>query len=203
MGVENPNVALSIDPVFSLEPEELSDEIGGTFIISLRPWQHNDPAFVAKIAEVINYAAEKYSLTPVLIPLQQMDVTILRETARRLTCENILHTKVYDYKTIMSIISRAEFAMCMRLHALIYAVSASLPIIGLVYDPKVANFISYMNEKSQVSTSSPSVSALKEMIDEIRQNPAAAKEKIAAERERLRKLSGQDAKVAIRLLDGQ
>jgi polysaccharide pyruvyl transferase WcaK-like protein len=204
IGVENPNIALSIDPVFSLEPEEIpateNEPAGGSFVISLRPWQHNEPAFVEKMAEIINYTAEKYSLTPILIPLQMMDVTILRETAKRLTCENILHTKVHDYKTIMAIISRAEFAICMRLHALIYAVSVGLPIIGLVYDPKVANFISYMNENSQVSTSAPSVSALKSMVDNIQQNPAAAKEKIAAERERLRKLAGQDAQVAISLL---
>ncbi|MCL2225206.1 MAG: polysaccharide pyruvyl transferase CsaB [Defluviitaleaceae bacterium] len=210
IGVENPNVALSIDPVFSLEPQEISlaeigmdfdTESGGCFIISLRPWQHNEPNFIEKMAEVINYASEKYSLTPILIPLQMMDVAILRETAKRLTCAHILHTRVYDYKTIMAIISRAEFAICMRLHALIYAVGVGLPIIGLVYDPKVANFISYMNETAQVSTSAPNVSALKTMIDEIKQNPAAAKEKIAAERERLRKLSDHDAKVAVGLLE--
>jgi len=203
IGVKNPNVALSIDPVFSLEPEEFAEvelEDGGYFIISLRPWQHNEPAFIEKMAEIINYTAEKYTLTPILIPLQMMDVTILRETAKRLNHKNILYTKVYDYKTIMAIIAKAEFAICMRLHALIYAAGVGLPIIGLVYDPKVANFISYMNEKSQVNTSALDVTALKTMIDEIKQNPTAAKEKIAAERERLKRLSGQDAKVAIELL---
>jgi polysaccharide pyruvyl transferase CsaB len=211
MGVENPHVELSIDPVFSLSPEEISQEIplpaeefpqpaGGSFVISLRPWQHNEPNFIEKMAEIINYTAEKYSLTPVLIPLQQMDTVILRETAKRLACEHVFHTQVYDYKTIMALISRAEFAICMRLHALIYAVSAGLPIIGLVYDPKVANFISYMNETSQVSTSAPDVAALKSMIDEIQADPAAAKQKIITERERLRKLAGKDATVAVKLL---
>jgi len=215
IGVENPNVAVSIDPVFSLEVEEglplgeMSKIFTATdgeerlcryFAVSLRQWQHNEPAFVEKIAEAINYAADKYALTPILIPMQMMDVVILKETAKRLNGKNILLSKVYDYKTIMAIIAKAEFAMCMRLHTLIYAASVGLPIIGLVYDPKVANFISYMNEKTQVDTSNLDLSALKNMIDTIMQDPAAAKEKIAAERERLKKLSGQDAKVAIRLL---
>jgi polysaccharide pyruvyl transferase CsaB len=203
LGVENPNIALSIDPVFSLEAEDApADDFqvnDAYFIVSLRPWQHNEPSFVEKIAEAINYAAEKYSLTPLLIPMHQMDVAILKETAKRLG-KNILLPKVYDYKKIMQIIARAEFAMCMRLHALIYAAGAGLPIIGLVYDPKVANFIAYMNEATLVNTSALDLPALKLMIDGIMQNPAAAKEKIATERERLKKLSGQDAKVAIKLL---
>ena len=214
IGVKNQNVALSIDPVFSLEQEIISLDVlgkesefaalreGSFFIISLRPWQDNEPAFVEKMAVIINYAAKKYSLTPILIPLQMMDVSILRETAKRLDCQSVFLTKVYDYKIITAIISRAEFAICMRLHALIYAAGAGLPIIGLVYDPKVSNFISYMNETTQVSTSNLDVDELKKMVDEIRQDPAAAKEKIATERERLKKLSGKDARVAVGLLGG-
>jgi polysaccharide pyruvyl transferase WcaK-like protein len=100
----------------------------------------------------------------------------------------------------MAIVSRAEFAVCMRLHALIYAAGAGVPIIGLVYDPKVAGFIAYMNEETAVDTSNLDLPALKAMIDSIMQNPAAAKEKIAREGERLKKLAGQDAKVAVGLL---
>lgn len=207
LGVVNPNIALSIDPVISLELggeplvcEEFSFGGAGYFAVSLRPWQLNEPNFLEKIAEAIDFAAEKFSLTPILIPMQQMDVAILRETARRLACKHVFLTKIYPYKTIMAIIARAEFAMCMRLHALIYAACVGVPIIGLVYDPKVANFISYMNETAQVSTSNLDLAALKAMISAIMRDPAAAKEKIAAERARLKKLSGEDAKVAISLL---
>jgi polysaccharide pyruvyl transferase CsaB len=206
IGVENPNVAVSIDPVFSLEAEESEELPEGFdlktryFIVSLRPWQYNEANFVEKIADAINFAAEKYSLTPLLIPMHMMDIAILKETAKRLNRESILLQKVYDYKTIMAIIAKAEFAICMRLHALIYAASVGLPIIGLVYDPKVSNFIAYMNEETQVDTSNLDLNALKNMIDGIMQNPEAAKEKIANERERLRELAGQDAKVAVGLL---
>ncbi|MCL2200049.1 MAG: polysaccharide pyruvyl transferase CsaB [Defluviitaleaceae bacterium] len=204
IGVQNPNVAVSIDPVFSLEisPPPTPPDLPGSpyFIVSLRPWPNNEPAFVEKISEAINYVANKYSLTPLLIPMQPMDVSILKETAKRLNHDHVLIQKVYDYKTITAIISRAEFALCMRLHALIYAVITNLPIIGLVYDPKVSSFISYMNEKTQVNTSNLNLPALKQMLDEIMQNPAAAKEKIAVEHKRLKKLSGEDAKIAVGLL---
>jgi len=218
LGVTNPNVALSIDPVFSLDTEDITkdkisenEELSGIFaaqqtryfIISLRPWQYNEPNFIEKMAEVIDYTAEKYNLVPILVPLQQMDTIVLRETAKRLACKHIFLKRVFGYKTIMAIIARAEFAICMRLHALIYAAGAGLPIIGLVYDPKVANFISYLNETSYVSTSNLDTAKLKGMVDEITQNPDAAKEKIITARERLRSLSGQDAKVAVSLLNWQ
>ncbi|MCL2048695.1 MAG: polysaccharide pyruvyl transferase CsaB [Defluviitaleaceae bacterium] len=216
MGVKNPNMVVSIDPVFSLDSDvqlpDVQDVLtppnagetpsGGErfFVVSLRPWQYNEADFVEKIAEAINFTAEKYALTPLLVPMHSMDIAILRETARELNCKHILLHKVYDYKTIMAIVARAEFAICMRLHALIYAASVGLPIIGLVYDPKVSNFISYMNEETQVDTSNLDLGALKGMIDRIMQDPDAAREKIAREHERLKRLAGQDARVAVGLL---
>ena len=211
IGVDNPNVVISVDPVVSVELDEgltvgdILPELKDVsyFAVSLRPWQYNEPAFVEKIAEAINYVADKYALTPLLFPMHMMDMSILKDAAKRLNCEYVLLPKVYEYKSIMAIIAKAEFAICMRLHALIYAAGVGLPIIGLVYDPKVANFIAYMNETTQIDTSDLDLTALKAMIDGIMANPAAAKEKIAVERERLRKLSGQDAKVAIGLLDAE
>ena len=213
LGVKNPNVVVSVDPVISVEHECMVDDDFALqfdppftlsrdekfFIVSLRPWQFNEVAFVEKIADAINHAANIYGLVPVLIPLHLMDVAILKDVAKKLD-RHMIFNEVFTYKKIMSIVSRAEFAMCMRLHALIYAARVGVPIIGLVYDPKVANFISYMNEDTQVDTSNLDLPALKRMIDRIMHDPAAAKEKIAEERDRLKKLSGEDARVAIGLL---
>jgi hypothetical protein len=59
-----------------------------------------------------------------------------------------------------------------------------------------------MNETAQMPTSNIDTTALKSMIDAIMKDPAAAKEKIARECERLKELSKKDAKVAIGLLNG-
>jgi len=111
-------------------------------------------------------------------------------------------------------LARATFAMCMRLHALIYAVGVGVPIIGLVYDPKVANFVAYMNQSAvpnasgripseafgAINTSDPDEAALAGMIEQIMANPQAAREGIIAERARLRALAASDAKIAVGLL---
>ncbi|MCL2603644.1 MAG: polysaccharide pyruvyl transferase CsaB [Defluviitaleaceae bacterium] len=220
IGVRNPNVTVTVDPVFSLYSEDGSVPDGqvsdpgastdmpkladsGYFAVSLRPWQYNEAGFTDKIAEAINYTAEAYGLTPLLIPMETPDINTLKELARKINGAYVLLPRVFRYDEIMSAISRAEFAMCMRLHTLIYAAGMGLPIIGLVYDPKVANFIAYMNEVTKVDTSDLDLPALKGMIDGIMQNPAAARTRIATERDRLRMLSHHDAKAAIRLLEGK
>jgi len=211
LGVSNPNIVVSVDAVFSLDTEgELKiDEILETekiepgkkyFAISLRPWQYNEPEFVSKMVEVIRYVSDSYGLIPLFIPMQPLDYNIISEVAEAICREHVLLSQVYSVRPLMSIIAKAEFAMCMRLHGLIYAVSVGIPVIGLVYDPKVSSFIEYMNDCSYVNTSALDLEALKKMVDIIMANPKLAKEKIARECERLRKLSRNDAKEAIRLL---
>lgn len=207
IGAKNRNVALSVDPVFSLDasdgriPDELPIlEDSRYFAVSLRPWPYNEPNFADKITEAIQYAAKAYALTPLLIPMQPRDINILKEVTKKLTVDFILLPKIYRYDEIMAIMAKTEFALCMRLHALIYAAGMGIPIIGLVYDPKVANFIAYMGEDTKVDTSDLDITVLKEMIEGIMQNPAAARERIATERKRLRALSHRDAQVAVGLL---
>jgi len=201
IGVKNKNVTVSIDPVFSLSTDDIKPEkpLDFYFVVSLRPWHLSEVGFVDKIAEAINYTSTKYGLKALLIPMHTMDLGILKEVAKKLNSFELIE-EVFDYKIIMAKIKRAEFAMCMRLHGLIYAAAVHVPIIGLVYDPKVANFISYINANTKVDTSNLDLEKLKKMIDGIMKNPYKAKEHITEEHERLKKLSNNDAKVAIGLL---
>jgi len=251
MGVVNPNVAVSVDPVFALDAPGASaqdaqiatggnlpstdfplqetytrspdfpklnaagvmqsaafgipDASGnaGYFAVSLRPWPHNAPHFVETIANVINHTSATYGLVPILIPMQldnPNDLTILRSVARLLHGDYVLLPRVFRYDEIMDVLAHATFAMCMRLHALIYAVGVGVPIIGLVYDPKVANFVAYMNQDAVMDTSAPDEATLQGMIAAIMDNPQAAREKITHERKRLRALAANDAKIAVGLL---
>ena len=40
----------------------------------------------------------------------------------------------------MGIINRLEIIIAMRLHSLIYAATQYVPMVGIVYDPKVEGF---------------------------------------------------------------
>jgi len=211
LGVTNSNVVVSVDPAFSLELEgdvrmdeifaqEKIDMAKRYFAVSLRPWQYNETGFTDKIARVIDYTHDKYGVIPLFIPMHKMDLSIINETVAKINCEHVVLSKVYDVRPLIGVISKTEFAMCMRLHTLIYAASVAVPIIGLVYDPKVASFIEYMNETTHVSTSSVDVEALMRMIDNVMENSDEVKERVRRECERLKALSGNDAREAIKLL---
>ena len=211
LGVTNPNIHISVDPVFSLDMEDAlhMDEILAAegivadkkyFTVSLRPWQYNEINFTDKIAETIGYIYDKYDLTPLLVPMHAMDIGIIKEVMAKLTCPYVLISREHNVRSLMGIISKTEFTLSMRLHTLIYAASVNVPVIGLAYDPKVKYFVEYLNEKSYVDTSNVDAHALKNMVDKIMENPEFAKEKTAREATRLKELSGHDAKEAIRLL---
>ena len=211
LGVTNPNIHISVDPVFSLDMEDSlhMDEILKAegiapdkkyFAVSLRPWQYNEAGFSEKITEIIGYVYGTYNLVPLFVPMHSMDLAVIKDVIARITCPYVLISRAHNVRSLMGIISKSEFAMCMRLHSLIYAASVSIPVIGLAYDPKVKYFIEYLNEKAYMDTSNIDTNALKAMIDKIMENPELAKEKTGMEAKRLKELSGHDAKEAIRLL---
>jgi polysaccharide pyruvyl transferase CsaB len=93
LGVTNHNVHVSVDPVFSLDMKrgpdidgilgsEGIDKNGKYFIVSLRPWQYNEHGFTTKMAYIIDLVYEKYGLTPIYLPMNLMDMPILKETMK-------------------------------------------------------------------------------------------------------------------------
>jgi len=204
-------VKLSVDPVFTIDVDagQNVDSIFASegidlskkyFAVSCRTWKYNEVHFTDKMAKVIEEVSRKYNIIPMYVPMHPNDYTILREIMAKAKTENVLLSKIYDVSQFLAIIRETHFAMSMRLHTLIYAVSTGVPVIGLVYDPKVKFFVEYVNEKTYVDTSNLDVDDLKDMIDYIHNNHRVISERIRGEASKLKKLSGEDAKAAVSLL---
>ena len=58
-----------------------------------------------------------------------------------------------------------EAVVSMRLHALIFAASQGVPLVGVVYDPKVSSFLKYMGQELFVDLDSVTAENLCAMID--------------------------------------
>ena len=68
--------------------------------------------------------------------------------------------------TTVGLISRMEAVVSMRLHALIFAASQSVPVVGISYDPKVRAFLDYVGQDDNcVSFEEAELSRLCRMID--------------------------------------
>ena len=58
----------------------------------------------------------------------------------------------------------------MRLHTLIYAAGSGVPVVGLVYDPKVEAMMGYMGQKFAVPLEDVTAENLRRCVDEIIEN---------------------------------
>ena len=158
LGVTEPEIILSADPALTLRPapdsevDEVLERAGipphGRYIcFALRNWKGYDakaPVFGA----AARYAWERYGLTPVFVAIEKrQDPAAHRPAAQSLA--DIPHyflDDAGDTGTIIGALSRMEVIVSMRLHALIFAAGQGIPLVGVVYDPKVSAFLRYLEE---------------------------------------------------------
>ncbi|MCL2873810.1 MAG: polysaccharide pyruvyl transferase CsaB [Defluviitaleaceae bacterium] len=212
LGVKNPNIALSSDPVLAIQPidgEDLDkilakegiDKTKKYAAISIRHWKNKDDDFILKITAIINELFAKHQLIPLFIPMHHpFDDNISKDVISGIKCEHVLLKNEYNVRELMGIISITKLTIGMRLHALIYTVTAGLPIIGLVYDPKVEAFMNYINMPLCIDASNIDTEKTVAMVDKIMRNYNELKDAVEREGERLKGLGGKDAEIVIDLL---
>ncbi len=161
MGVKNPAVYLSADPALILPaaPPEVVDSAmlshnipldGDYLCFALRKW----PGFEEKLPAIraaAAYAYREYGLTPLFLAVEQLkDPEILLKAAEGLTVPYCMMTGSDDPAAIAGVLARMRAVVSMRLHALIFAAGQGVPLVGLVYDPKVSAFLKYIGEELYV-----------------------------------------------------
>ncbi|NLM06043.1 MAG: polysaccharide pyruvyl transferase CsaB [Tissierellia bacterium] len=154
LGVENKNVKVTQDPVFTIEgtdkarvEEIFRNEKIPTNVrltgISLRPWD-NDQATIGAIEELIEKTADSF----LLIPMHQADDIKILE---RIRGDRVYLLKnEYDVRDLIGIMGSLDFLIGMRLHSLIYAAIARTPMLGLSYDPKVDGLLKDLEMKPAI-----------------------------------------------------
>jgi polysaccharide pyruvyl transferase CsaB len=167
LGVTREKIRVTADPAFLIRPYDehrlarTMERIGvkdGFFAVSLRPpVQKNtdiSPTHTADEAvEACVKITEKYGLVPFVIPMQTMqDGEICRyfmekynERMRGKGRTALLYTPE-NAPELIGVLSKAEFVIGMRLHAIIFASSAEVPVVGLEYDPKVASMMKALGQ---------------------------------------------------------
>ena len=84
----------------------------------------------------------------------------------------------------------------MRLHTLIFASGQNVPMVGVVYDPKVSGFLDYLEQELYLPLQEVTAASLDDLID-----TALAEESFATiNLLRLRGLAAENGTLAARLL---
>lgn len=171
IGVDKPEIKLTADPAFSLEPASdgracallreagLSDT-AKTVCISVRPWKSLPSDFVSVIAESADELCRRENAQCVLIPMQpETDTALCRAISEKMTRKSGVLPPC-GIRDMLAVIGKCSLCVGMRLHSLIYAVSRNVPVVGLVYDPKISGVMEYMGKKEYCPVQTVSVPIL-------------------------------------------
>ncbi|MBQ4381404.1 MAG: polysaccharide pyruvyl transferase CsaB [Oscillospiraceae bacterium] len=150
MGVTREDITVTADPVFLMEPDtqergwEILRRAGvkGPFVaVSLRPWQGSS-ALREKMARICDGIVSKTGRQAVFFPMMpQQDVQEARLTAALMTSPAVILPTELTVQELMAALGLADCALCMRLHALIFAACMSVPAVGISYDPKLDAYL--------------------------------------------------------------
>jgi len=155
-GVTKPRSLVTADPVFTMDGVSAADArailqaenipqdkpiIG----ISVRKWKES-VAFTERLAALCDDTAARYNANILLIPMQYpQDLAISQDVM------DMMHQPAYILKQkwrpeqLLGVIGLMDCIVSMRLHALIYAAVQHVPMLGIVYDPKIQYYLKVLD----------------------------------------------------------
>lgn len=210
--ITKPQVIVTADPAFTLAPcrdEEAFSILAAEGIlktkplvgISVRKWK-DFQSYIKQVAEAADYMVEKLEVQPVLIPMHYPhDVEICNTIASMMKHQPIIIKNKYSVSQTLGIIKNMDMIIGMRLHALIYGASLQVPVLGLIYDPKVEGFLEYINQPSAGNVENLNYDHLIQSIEDVWNNRQQIKEQLSVSKQLFVNKAMQNAEIAIELLN--
>jgi polysaccharide pyruvyl transferase CsaB len=210
LGVTKPEIRLTADAAFGLDYDESRDisellkkngipENKGYFCVAVR--DNKNPDFATAMARVCDNISEKYGLYPVFMPFQKTkDNKITEEIRKKMKVESGLFDTECCISELLKFISGAEVLIGMRLHSLIYAAICRVPLMGLVYDPKVKGFMEYIGLESYADADNTDAAGLEKICVDCLDNSDKIKNRLEENYKIMRDKAEENAALAVRLL---
>ena len=202
LGVPGEKINVTADPAFLIKPCDdaaLSKALVGVgiagdyFAVSIRPLKggrkgayqltDDDRKIADEVTAVCIEIANKHSLTPLLIPMQEeQDLEVCSLVGEKLGALGV-KSSLYmpeNASEMMGILKGARFMIGMRLHSIIFASSAGVPVIGMSYDPKVKSMMRQLGQEYFVDLTGGELDFASRLISDAEQ-VLGSREKIARE----------------------
>lgn len=212
LSVTKPQMLVTADPAFTLKPctdneaKAILDNEGikmdtPLIGISARKWRGHE-IYSQKIAASADYIYENYGISSVLIPMHYPhDMEINNEIASMMKHKPYIINHKYSVPQTLGIIVNMDMIIGMRLHALIYGAALQVPVVGLPYEPKVEDFLKYINQPSAGNVESLNYDKLLKTIEQVWNNKQQVKEQLAAAKKIFTDKALQNAEIAVDLLE--
>jgi len=207
MGVSKPEIRVTADPALLLDPapevkiesfllSQGLDPKGKYAMLVLRPWKGIEEKLNVVAAEAERLYVN-HGLTPVFFALEPgRDLSVSQKAAELVSCPHHVVSAPHDGHLIVGLMGQMEAVISMRLHALIFAAGLGIPLVGVVYDPKVSGFLDYLGQSRYAQLDDLTEESLHEMTEE-----ALAEGRSAYSANKLRKLAEENEAAARRLLE--
>ena len=213
MGICRPKIVETADPVLAINP--VSKDAGwqvlqwngvtdgkplvGISVREWKGWQRYKEAF----AETADRIAVELGADIVFLPMQYPeDVKTAETIASMMKQEAVILDGEFSTAELLSLVGNMDLLLSIRLHALIFAGVMGVPLVGVSYDPKIDRFLDSIGE---IPAAKLATITADELMAEVRRKWEARetfREKNAALLRGLRKLSFQNAELAVEILRG-
>ena len=159
MGVERPDLHVTADPVFNLDPapKERAGELlrsaglerGTPFAaVSVRDWPDTG-SFAGELAALCDHLYRTCGMEILFLMMQPCrDRAATAQVRSAMECPSHLLDATCTPRELMAVLGEGRLCLAMRLHTLIFSARMAVPVLGLVYDPKVASYLKELDMPS-------------------------------------------------------
>ena len=204
------DAALTITDGYSCNENSIINKLGlnnGKLLlgISLRKYPGHEriehEKYESVIAQAIDHAVDSYGVYPVFFPMQYPeDVPILENVAAKLQHESLIIKYKLDIFETYELIASMKMLIGMRLHALIFSAIATVPMVGLVYDPKIQGFLDCIHQPSAGNVLDLEYDKLVELVDYVWENKEDIQKQLSHSIPLLKEKALENARVAVELI---
>lgn len=204
------DAALTVTDSCSASDEDILQHLGiqkdtPLLGISLRKYPGHEKfeheKYEAVIAKVADHMAAAYGAFPVLIPMQHPDdLPILENVAAKMHHKCCIVKEKLNVFQTYSLISKMYVILGMRLHALVFSAVAAVPMVGLVYDPKIQGFLDCINQPSAGDVRLLEFDNLEKLAGQVWQNRDDISKQLESGIPALKEKARENAKVAVELI---
>ena len=154
MGVHSDAMTVTADPVFTLNgisPDAAREILTAAEIPTDRPIlavsMRQSGKIEQAVPELARFCDEAAKTHTVLFILMQTpaDSAVTEQIRSRMSAPSYVLETPGKPETMMGVIGLCNLVFSMRLHTVIFAAKQRVPVMGLVYDPKVASYLDLLH----------------------------------------------------------
>ncbi|MCX7569500.1 polysaccharide pyruvyl transferase CsaB [Tumebacillus sp. DT12] len=218
-GVKQPDIIVTADPAFAIDPELFSKDAGGKLLlefgvksrfmggeqkvagIAIRNWATNHPFHKVLAQNADDLVRDGWRV--VFIPMQYPgDVGASQKVLSHMKERAVLLNRQFSFRDIANIIANTDLIVGMRLHSLILAAHSDVPFVSLSYDPKIDRFVHRVGYEGQIdAVNTVTYEGLRERITDCIDHLDQYRTMMHPHVEELRQEAEKSGELAIRILN--